>query len=220
MSDIVTINAGDIATKDWISRRDLLLGQARAITVAGCEADVVGITAIQGNMGKHRAALKADRMVVTRQIDAVKTQVMDLEKELAADLDVEKSRLQKLASDFVTQQRQAAAEAERKRVDAEREAASAAMDHAEHATSMFGCGVDPALAIAPAAPVAQPMKVAGARVVTRWDCEVIDPNAVPHALMTFNKSAALKLIRAQAANGGTPQISGLRITSSQQVQSR
>jgi len=159
-------------------------------------------------------------------MDALKKQCIAEEKSLIADLEAEKSRLQTMASEFVTEQRRrqeaARREAEERARQEAAEAAEKADERAALAQELFGAKFDPSLAPElPAVPVFTPPEtIAGARVVTQWHVELIDPAKVPAGLMKFNQSAALKLVRAQAAQGQTPEISGLRVWSTNQVQSR
>lgn len=226
MSELITIEPASIQTQEWLARRDLLLDQASSITACGNESDCVSIAAIQGSLGKHVKVLHEDRMKLTRQIDAAKKQCIALEKDLIATLDAEKQRLQALTSAYVTEQRRREEQARKEAEERARQEAAEVAEHADEraklAQNLFGAGFDPQLAASPPTvpTFSAPQKIAGARVVTRWFCEVVDPAKVPAALMTFNKSAAMKAIKGQAAQGQTPEIPGLRIWSENQVQSR
>lgn len=227
MSELVTIDPAELQTAEWLAKRDKLLADAECLLSCTSDADVATLTQVQGELGRHAKVLHNDRMKLTRQIDGLKKQLIAREKELIANLVAEKDRLQGMASSFVTKQRQAAEKARREAEERAREAAIEAAEKADEraqlAADIFGGGFDPQLAAttaAPAVPAFEPAKIAGTRTVTRWHFELVDPAKVPAALLILNTKAINAQIRALVAQGQTPEISGLRIWSTQQVQSR
>ena len=216
-----TIDTGALWRAEWIDERDKLI----AIAVNLPAVETQQMLDLAGDMisrcAKHRKQLNQARLIITRQIDALKKQIMDQEKELARDLNDEEQRLRSISSVYLTEEdhrrRRAEAEAEQLR----RQAAQDAIEKENAAYAAFGSAAEiqqqPEVLPAPATVKTRP---ATAGTTTRWDFEILDLNRLPRCYLVPESKSIKSAIRAMVDQGLTPQIDGLRIYSQIDIRAR
>jgi len=207
-----TIDAGDLMRAEWIDKRDGLIAAASELVAVNNQQALDAAGGIISDSAKHRKELNAARLVITRQIDGVKRQIMDQERELSTALDGQEQRLRDLSSAYLTEQDRQRREIEAAAELQRRQAAEALLERDQEARAAFGSGVAVATPMpAPIEPVKTRPTTAG--TTTAWKFELVDPAIVPRAYLVPNDKAIRSAIRAMVDQGLTPQIDGLRIFS-------
>ena len=207
-------------SKEWIERRDSSLAMAATFDTIESGSQAEAAMQIVAEMGKLGKALKEARLKVTRRYDEAKRKVMNHEKELALTIDAERDRLKAIATKYITEQKRIQAEERRRQ---EERAAQQAMDEAamQDAAAAFGFDVEAMSArTAVDIPAKAEAKVAGARVVTRYDWEVMNPAEVPHELCSVDPRKVRAHIDYCRKMGRHIAIPGIMITARESVESR
>lgn len=219
---IKTFDAGALAKlTEWTAKRDVLLAKAAAVSQVNDAAALEVSGAVQAAISKHRKALEAERMALTRKLDAVKKEIMAQEAEMAGGLDAELDRLKRLNNAYATEQAEAARRAEEQRLAEERARAEeqfAADQKAAEARAVFGAAAPvqaaPVAPVLPSVPaVAAPKASANSiRMVVKFD--IVDSAQVPREFLAVNESAIRQFIEFKKKCGVSPRdlvIAGVRI---------
>lgn len=130
---ITTTNQPNLARQDWIDRRNTVVETARGYVAINDDnvADAVG-EVIQ-KLQKLTKQLDDARKDLTRPLDAAKKQLTTQQKELAAPIEAEYTRLRGMLGDYATCKAKEREEAERAKRQAEAEAQMLAEEQARKA---------------------------------------------------------------------------------------
>ena len=204
-----------VPAQQWVASRDATLATLGSIAAVDSTPAYDAATATLAVAKKLRRELEAERKLVTSRLDAAKKALIAREREIAASLDAEIDRVNRLAADFAAAEMRRREE-EQRRIDEERrraaEAALAAQQAAEEAAAS-GADPDPfgigAPAPAPEVPaVAVPATDRPKGVVMRLRVQLIDEKAVPREFMSFDEGKALAWAKYQKSLGA--RVSDLR----------
>ena len=233
-NDIITVNKGDIAAKDWLDRRDALLEAGKAITQVTDDAELEVAGKFETDAKRHIKALSAIRMNLTRPLDEAKKEICAKEKELVRLLEEAQKRVNAMTTAYANEIRRRQEEERRAAEAAERAAAEAALaaeeaqEQAAKANALFGLDVAAMPAQAPIVPVPVARVTAGPhtssnRFVERWEFAVTDANAVPRELCSPDPAKIRAFMQAKKAEGYRADqiaVAGLRFSASMQVYGR
>lgn len=221
-STAVAIVGNELALEiQWLERRNTLLQSASSIQSVESDADLSRAGTIQTEINKHIKALGNARLELTRKLDAVKKDIMNQERDMAADLSAELARIKRLNDAYATRLA-AEAEAERRRqqdVERERQAAEAAKQI--KAQELFGAEatVTPEPSPAPYVEPEKP-KLENNRMRKRWTFTVINDTAVPREFLSINEQAIRAHINYCDKIGKDPVIPGVAFVAHMSVESR
>jgi hypothetical protein len=206
---------------EWLQQRDECLAIAATFDAVESDSQAAHAMEIVGTLGKLGKALREVRLGLTRPLDEAKRALTNHEKELAADYEGARRRLKDMCTTWATEQERLRQEA--KRMDDERRAqAEVDRQATQDAMDAFGVemGVD-AMHPAPAAPARPgPVKVAGARVVVRYDWEIVNAAEVPHELCSVDAKKVRAHIEYCRKMDRKPEIPGIRIDEKRSVEGR
>lgn len=219
-------------TENWITEREAWIDKreeivATALTITAVTDDESANTAgeLYTKATKALKELASERLAITRQIDALKKQFTDQEKELSAPLVEVQNRIKPLVDKYNTE-KELARQAELRRIADEEAARQEAEARAQmEAEELFGAEatIQPE-AMPPPPPVVTPEKVAlsGAKVVKRWSYDVRDISKVsPEFLsVSINDKAVRAYLSMCTATGREPSVPGLNFSFTMSTQSK
>lgn len=190
---------------EWLVKRDAAVTAAASITEVVDDRGLEVAGAAQTQLTRLAKELEAERMAMTRPLDAFKRKIMNKAKELLAPVDMELGRLKGLNTAYATRKAREAEE-ERRRIEAlrreqaEREAKEQAEREAAaraEAQAMFGEGavvevepveVAPSLeVVAEMVPEVAPPRTASNTFVEVWKFEVVDEQKVPREFCSVDE---------------------------------
>ena len=224
-TDLVQVKT-NIEAEGWISSRDQLVENSKAVTQVTNESEFETAGALQAQGSKLIKKLENSRKEVTGPLDELKKKIMAKEKELRKDIETEVNRLKTLTSAYATEQARKAEEERRKIEEAERKAAEAQVAaEAAAAADPFGFNAPAAPAATPYIPPVTVQKAHSAsnRVVEKWDFSVLDANAVPREFLSVDETKIRTFLAAKKAEGYKADqiaIPGIKISATMQVYSR
>lgn len=207
----------------WIAKRDELIALAEKVTAVENQDDLNASAKIQNALSKSRKELKDARMEITRQLDAFKKTFMNQEAELAEPLEAQLARLKKQNNTYNTAQELIRQAELRRLADEQRKADEAAAAAQIEAEELFGGEVvvdEPAAT--PVAPAPEKVRSDAARIVKRWNHELVDISKVsPEFLtVTLNAQAVRAYLSMCTATGKEPSIPGIRFSFTMSTESK
>lgn len=199
---ITTTSQPNLARQDWINRRNTVVETARGYAAINDDnvADAVG-EVIQ-KLQKLTKQLDDARKDLTRPLDAAKKQLTSQQKELAAPIEAEYTRLRGILGDYATRKAQEREEAERAarqaeaeaRLLAEEEARKAAEEAQKRAAAIEDVfGVKPAEQLPPPpasipipapTPIIPEKTIAGMKQVAVITWEITNPNELDRKFLS------------------------------------
>lgn len=207
---------------DWITLRDSILARAATVTEVVDEETFRIAGAIDADAKKAIKKLAEARLSFTRQLDAVKKNIMAQEADYAKDLNAESKRINQLLVDYYAAQERKRAEEQRRIEEEQRKAAEAAA--AQTANPFLAPSTPPASAPVQV-PVTERPKSATNVGVKKISFVIEDATLVPRQFC----SPDLAIIRAwlemqKKTTGGDikliPAIPGIKIYEEYQVRTR
>ena len=225
-----------VLTTDWQAARDKLLLEAKAITTVASDADLERATAIDTTAKKLLNSLETYRKGITSRLDAVKKNIMAQQRELAAALETEQNRVNRLCVAYATEQERKRQE-ELRRIEEERrreaEAAAAAAAAAEAAASdpaspdydPFGMAAPEPVVMQPIerVPIQQRPRSKSAAFVKVYKFEIQNEADVPRQFLCVDESRIRKFVEYQKSQGVEAEdirIPGIRVYSEMSVRAR
>lgn len=191
----------NLAVATWLDARDKAL--ATASKIAEVKDDMTFAQAGEAieALGKLRKELETERKKLTAPIDAAKKQVMQQEKELAADIEAERERLRAICGAYATMR-----EEERRR---QMEARAEATVEDEMAMDAFGGTVSQ-----PQVVVDPKLQGGAVRQTTVWEFEVTDESKLDRKFLSADERkirAFVQFAKTQGIDPASIMEPGLRI---------
>lgn len=220
--EIITVPPNALETADWLGKRETLLAEARCIEVVDSDEALEVAGAAQTAISKHIKAMASERLALTRQIDAVKKDIMAQERALVADLDAELARLKRLNNAYATEvARRAAEERERREAEEHRRRMEEAERQAK-AQAMFGEDAAVAPAPEPVMPPPPPEKVSTSsnRMVRRWKWALRNAEKVPREFLSVDSQKVNAHVAYCQKMDKAPIIDGIDFEAYMSVESR
>lgn len=200
---ITTTNQPNLAKQDWIACRDYALETAKGYTAVNNDAIADAIGEVIQTFQKLTKQLDDSRRELTRPLDAAKKQLTAQQKELAAPIEAEYTRLRGMLGDYATRKAAEREEAERAarqaeaeaRLLAEEEARKAAEEAQKRATAIedvFGVKQPaeqpvqppPVSVVAPTPVIPEKTIVAGMKQVAVITWEITNPNELDRKFLS------------------------------------
>lgn len=212
----------------WLATRSDLLADASSVVAVNGDAELEFAGKVEAGIKKALKKLETERKAVTAPLDEAKKAVMAKEKELAAPLQKELTRINAMTTAYATEVARRVEAERREQERREREAAEAALAAEEAAAAdPFGFnGASPAQAVAPepvpVATTAMPRTSAN-RFVEKWDFKVFDERSVPREFLSVDERKIRAFLAAKKAEGYKADqitVAGINIFATMQVYSR
>lgn len=168
----------------WLGKRDALLDQAEGFTQVTSAAELEAVSSLDAQMKKILKEAEAKRKEYTSKLDAVKKSIMEEVRGMTAPLAAEEERLNKLGTDYATEQeRKRRAELERI-AELERKEAEAKVAKEEDDDDPFGPPSEPAAPTVARIPATDKVAATASRFVTEYKFDIVRPDAVPREFCT------------------------------------
>lgn len=229
----------DVFAATWLAKRDVALDNAAKVTQVTTDQELEQSGAVQSQIAALVRDLAAERLTLTRPIDALKKQVMDAEKVLSGPLSTEMERVKRMNTVYATEKARLA-DVERRRHEAEKRAEDErlANEQAEReriardaARSVFGesATVSSPVELPPAAPVPvfEPRFTApktSANAFTKvWKFDVVDAEKVPREFCSVDDQKIRAFLAYQKQLGreiGDVVVAGLQLREEMSVRAR
>lgn len=208
---------------EWIAKRDDILTAANLIEEVESDEDLSASGKVQTDLAKSRKALKDERLKITRQIDEVKKQFMEQEKDLGSPIEKELDRIKKLNDSFNTR-KEMARQAELRRLAEEQRIREEAEARAQmEAEELFGGEVEVEPEPEPAyTPPPEKVKSENNRIVKRWSYDVREIGKVPGDFLDIriNDKAVRAYTSMCTATRKEPNVPGLVFTYTMSTESK
>lgn len=217
MSNLIQVDT-NLQTQDWCDERDCLMSTALVAQKNGITGNdqLQESVRLQTAMSKHIKLLSADRLRLTRQIDAISKQVRDKEKELVSGLVKAKDDLQRANSAYVKAQQD---EATRVAKEAERQAAEDQAEREANAAKFFGDAAQ-VQDVAPPPPPPPQTKLAAGRVVKVHNITITDESLLARELTSPDMKKIRAFVKYRASTNGSLDIPGLSVSETVQVNAK
>ena len=223
MADLVPANAVQLVPEQaWLANRDKILSRLRTFDAIEDEETYRAAGAVDSAAKKAISELSKMRLATTRQIDALKKNIMEQERALVADISAEEARVNKLMVAYYTAQARKREEEERRIAEAQRREAEAAAAAAP--ANPFDMGV-PAEAAPVPVPTTEIPRTETNRGSKTFAFKVVDPTLVPREFCTPDERLIRAYVQQQKTlTGGdislVKQIPGINITVEYKVSAR
>lgn len=224
MSDLVPANAVQLVPEQaWLANRDKILSRLRTFDVIQDEETYRAAGAVDSAAKKAISELSKMRLATTRQIDALKNNIMEQERALVADISAEEARVNKLMVAYYAEQARKREEEERRIAEQQRREAEAAAAAAAP-VNPFDMGATEEAAPVPV-PVTEIPRTDTNRGTKTFTFKVVDPTLVPREFCTPDERLIRAYVKQQKTlTGGdislVKQVPGIAISVEYKVSAR
>ncbi len=213
-----------VPASDWIAKRDSLIAKLQTFDKIVDDADYRAAGALDTEAKKAISELSKMRLNVTRQLDAVKKDIMNQEKELVNGLVAEQTRVNKLLTDYYAALCRKREEEERRIAEQQRREAEAAAAAATP-VNPFDFAATPETAAPVPVPATQVPRTDTNRGSKTFNFRIVDATQVPREFCTPDERLVRAYVQQQKTlTGGdeslVKQVPGILIFAEYKVSAR